>query len=124
MGIRSSIAVPANNAGAAYVINGATLGRDPEKCSYTQPLVPPYAWPTCTNAGPGPAPPCCPKDIEAQLVRSVLNAPFPGADPIPGTALARNEWLRLQITIKATPDNKKDATLTSWSLSYQCIATE
>ena len=106
--------------------------KDPEKCSTTKPFAPPYAWPTCTN-DPAPAKfsPCCPKDIEDQFTRLTTNLPFPGAgppvdplQPIPGPALARQEWLRLQITVKATPDNKKDVTLNSWSLSYQCIATE
>lgn len=113
-----------NNGGVAYVINGATLGRDPEKCSPTLPAVPPYTWNTCTNVGPGPAPPCCPKDIEAQLKRSVGNMPFAGADPGPGALLARQPWLRLKITIKASPDNKADAVLNSWGISYQCVPVE
>jgi hypothetical protein len=110
----------ANNAGNAYVIAGATLGADPEKCSATQPAVPPYGWATCTSPGT----PCCPKDIETQLTRSPTATPFNGAGPVPGGLLARNPWLRLKITIKATPDAKLDATLNSWSISYQCIARE
>jgi hypothetical protein len=104
--------------------NSFATTRDPTKCSATQPAAPPYSWTGCTNATIGPAPPCCPKDIEDQFVRSIAATPFPGADPVPGKVLARQEWLRLQITIKATPDNKKDAVLNSWGLSYQCIARE
>ena len=98
--------------------------KDPEKCSAIKPFVPPYVWPSCTNVGPGPAPPCCPKDIEDQFKRLAVNLPFGGADPGPGAILARQPWLRLQITIKATPDNKADTTLNNWQISYQCIASE
>ena len=116
-----------NNAGNPYVISGATLGRDPEKCTFTLPALPStnYAWNTSTNANPLVRPPtACPKDIEAQFKRSVLNTPFPGAGPGPGALLARQDFLRLRITIKSTPDSKQNATLNNWSLSYSCVARE
>ncbi|MDB5216839.1 MAG: Tryptophan synthase alpha chain [Myxococcaceae bacterium] len=113
-----------NNAGNPYVIGGATLGSDPEKCSFTLPVLPPYVWKTCTNVGIGPAPPCCPKDFEDQFTRSITQTPFEGAGVVLGKQIARQEWLRMKITIKATPDSKTDATLNSWSVSYQCIARE
>ena len=104
--------------------NAFASRRDPTKCSGSLPSVPPYSWTGCTNTTVGPAPPCCPKDIEDQFSRAVAQTPFPGVGTTAGAALARNPWLRLQITVKATPDNKKDATLNSWGLSYQCVAAE
>jgi hypothetical protein len=116
----------ANNGGTPYVIGSATLGSDPEQCSFTLPFAqsPGYSWGTCTNTGPGPSPNCCPKDFSAQFTRGVTQTPFPGAGPVTGKTIAQGEWLSLHVVIKATPDNKKDAVLNSYSLSYQCVARE
>jgi hypothetical protein len=114
----------APNAGKPYLIGGVTLGADPEKCTATLPAVPPYTWTTCTNAGPGPSPPCCPKDIEDQFARTPVQTPFEGVGPAAAIVLARQPWLRLKITLKAAPDSKADATLNNWSVSYLCVARE
>jgi hypothetical protein len=116
----------ANNGGTAYTIGAVTLGRDPEQCSFTLPFAqtPGYSWGTCTNAAPGPSPNCCPKDFSDQFTRGVAQTPFPGAGAVAGAKIAQGEWLSLHIVIKATPDNKKDASLNSYSLSYQCVARE
>jgi hypothetical protein len=116
----------ANNGGATYSIAGATLGSDPEQCSFTQPFAqtPGYAWNTCTNNTAGPSPNCCPKDFGDQFERAITKTPFAGAGPTVGKQIVQGDWLSLHVVIKATPDNKKDATLNSWSLSYQCVSAE
>ena len=96
---------------------------DPEKCTSLLPFpqAPLYAWASCS----GPATPnCCPKDIETLFSRPVGGLPFEGAGPAAGALLARQDWLRLSVTIKSTPDALKDATLTDLSISYQCVARE
>jgi hypothetical protein len=116
----------ANNGGLPYVVGSATLGSDPEQCSFTLPFAqsPGYAWNTCSNLGPGPNPNCCPKDFTSQFSRPTTQTPFPGAGAAAGLVAAQNPWLSLHVVVKATPDNKKDATLNSYSLSYQCVARE
>jgi hypothetical protein len=113
----------------AEAANNSNFSKDPEQCTFTQPNAqsPGYTWPTCTSGDPGVAgagPDCCPKDIENLIERDPAATPYPGVGPTMGKQLAQSEFMKLQITVKATLDNKKDATLNSWSVSYQCIPNE
>lgn len=109
----------------AEAMNGTTY-KDPEDCALSGPSGPIA---NCTNtdtagvAQPGPTPPCCPKDILAQLLRPTTAVPFAGAGTA-GTTLARQEVLNLRILMKTTPDGTQAPTLNSFQLSYSCLPSE
>jgi hypothetical protein len=58
----------------------------------------------CPLSGPSP----CPRDLFAIL----------------GSALARNEFLRLKVTLAPTPDKAATPTLKDWKVTYACVPAE